>query len=179
VGLVAGRAGALDIGAWPSHPRLGFTWQPGEHSFPRLTRGWACPRARPWGRGSGQSRADPDPGPAGVFEDVAHGRAGRADIEEAGGRELLPRGGDEANDLLAEAIGDAAQVQYQPLRVVLYHSGQAILQLGIGDVVEFAVNRDRGHAGGPVHADCQWWQVPHHARPHPPPRSALPGPGGG
>ena len=44
MGLVAGRAGALDIGAWPSHPRLGFTWQPGEHSFPRLTRGWACPR---------------------------------------------------------------------------------------------------------------------------------------
>ena len=42
--LVAGRAGALDIGAWPLHPRLGFTWQPGEHSFPRLTRGWACPR---------------------------------------------------------------------------------------------------------------------------------------
>lgn len=65
VGLVAGRAGALDIGAWPSHPRLGFTWQPGEHSFPRLTRGWASPRdlapgeAEPWKREAQAGRAAP------------------------------------------------------------------------------------------------------------------------
>jgi hypothetical protein len=51
--------------------------------------------------------AGPRPGPAGDFQDLPHGRAGRAHIQQVAGGSCWPCGGDDGEDLLAEAPGDA------------------------------------------------------------------------
>ncbi len=70
-------------------------------------------------------RCDPHPVPAGDVQHAAHRQAGRADIQQAIRWQLLPRRSDDGDHLPAAAIGDAADVQHQPVRFSITHASRS------------------------------------------------------